>query len=113
VIPEKQLNSLKIKKKIRDKAGESVCYGNLGVAYYSLGDFKKAIEFNLKAEKIFEELGQINYLKLVYENTAKAYNKMDDFENAEKYKIKAEDLSELLKNPLLEILSMGPHNLKL
>ena len=92
MIPEKQLNSLKIKKKIRDKAGESVCYGNLGVAYYSLGDFKKAIEFNLKAEEIFEEIGQKHYLKIVYKNIVDVYEKMNNPEKAEEYKRKAEEI---------------------
>ena len=38
-----------------DKYGESNNYGNLGNAYYSLGDFEKAIEYlNLHLKKAIE-----------------------------------------------------------
>ncbi|NCN64988.1 MAG: tetratricopeptide repeat protein, partial [Candidatus Altiarchaeum hamiconexum] len=57
-----------------------------------LGNFRKAIEFYLKAEKIFEEIGQKHYLKFVYKNIAVVYEKMNDFEKAEKYKRKAEEI---------------------
>ena len=34
-------NSLKIAKEIGDKAGESVCYTNLGMAYDDLGNLDR------------------------------------------------------------------------
>ena len=39
-----------------DKAGESRCYTNLGVAYESLGDYTKAIEYHEKALVIKKEI---------------------------------------------------------
>lgn len=57
------LLSTEIVKEIGYKAGESICYTNLGNTYTNLSDFKKAIDYFLKAEKIFTETGQIHYLK--------------------------------------------------
>ncbi len=65
-----------------DKAGESTCYTNLGAAYRSLGDFRKAIEYSLKAERIFKELGQIHYLKRLYKNLSLSYEAAGDYANA-------------------------------
>jgi len=75
-------NSLKIKKKIRDKAGESVCYGNLGVAYYSLGDFKKAIEFLENSLKIKKEIGDKAGESACYTNLGIAYQSLGDSRKA-------------------------------
>ena len=74
------------------KAGESACYTNLGIAYDGLGNFRKAIEFYLKAEKIFAEIGQKHYLKIVYKNIAVVYEKMNNPEKVEEYKRKAEEI---------------------
>ena len=57
MISKKQLNSLKIFKEIGDKAGESACYTNLGMAYNGLGNFRKAIELHENSMKILKKLG--------------------------------------------------------
>jgi len=54
--------------------------------FRNLGDFKKAIEYYLKAEKIFSETGQTHHLKTVYFNLSLTYEKLGDEENAKKYK---------------------------
>jgi len=41
----------------KDRAGEANCYGNLGNAYDSLGDFRKAIEYSEKGLDIAREIG--------------------------------------------------------
>ena len=43
---------LKIAKEVGDKEGEGAAYCNLGVAYGSLGDFQKAMEYNERYLKI-------------------------------------------------------------
>ena len=48
---------LKIAKEIGDRAGEGRAYGNLGLAYQSLGDYQKAIEYHEKRLKIAKESG--------------------------------------------------------
>ena len=48
---------MKIAKEIGDGAGEGRAYGNLGIAYHSLGDYRKAIEYYEKDLKIAKEVG--------------------------------------------------------
>ncbi|PJB03612.1 MAG: hypothetical protein CO124_02195 [Candidatus Huberarchaeum crystalense] len=71
-------NSLKIKKEIGDKAGESKCYTNLGVAYDDLGDFKKAIVFLENSLKIAKEIGDKAGESNCYENLGIIYNKLNE-----------------------------------
>ena len=47
---------MKIAKEIGGKYGESSCYVNLGIAYQSLGDYTKAIEYYEKALVIKKEI---------------------------------------------------------
>jgi len=42
---------------VGDRAGEGGSYGNLGNAYHSLGDFRKAIEYHERHLKIAKEVG--------------------------------------------------------
>ena len=48
---------MKIAIEIGVRAGEGGAYGNLGNAYFSLGDFRKAIEYHEKHLKIAIEIG--------------------------------------------------------
>ena len=47
---------MKIAKEIGDRAGERRAYGNLGSAYWSLGDYREAIEHHEKHLKIAKEI---------------------------------------------------------
>ena len=44
-------------KEIGDLSGEGRAYGNIGIAYFSLGDFQKAIEYREKGLKVAKEIG--------------------------------------------------------
>ncbi|XP_067046336.1 tetratricopeptide repeat protein 28-like [Acropora muricata] len=48
---------LKNAKEIGDRVTEGQAYGNLGIAYQSLGDYQKAIEYQEKRLKISKEIG--------------------------------------------------------
>ena len=48
---------MKIAKEIGDRAGEGRAYGNLGNAYWSLGVYRKAIEYHGTHLKIAVEIG--------------------------------------------------------
>jgi len=75
-------NSLKLFKKIGYKAGESACYRNLGVIYYNLGDFRKAIEFLENSLKIKKEIGDKAGESACYTNLGIAYQSLGDSRKA-------------------------------
>ena len=76
---------LKITKEVGDKHGEGKIYGNLGIAYESLGQFKTAIHYynlNLKSSK---ELGDKHGEGQTYGNLGNAYRGLGDLEKAREY----------------------------
>ena len=79
------LKSLKIAKEIGDKGSEGAAYTNLGIAYYSLGDYKKAIEFHLKSLKIAKEIGDKSAEGGACTNLGSAYEFLGDYEKAIEY----------------------------
>ncbi|XP_078380662.1 uncharacterized protein LOC144663550 isoform X1 [Oculina patagonica] len=74
-----------IAKEVGDTAGEGRAYGNLGCAYGSLGDFKKAIEYHECDLKIAKELGDMAGEGDAYSNLGVAYRKLGDFKKAIEY----------------------------
>ncbi|XP_044169006.1 tetratricopeptide repeat protein 28-like [Acropora millepora] len=68
-----------------DRAGEGRAYGNLGIAYNSLGDFRKAIEYHEKDLKIAIEFGDRAREGLAYGNLGIAYQSLGNFRKAIKY----------------------------
>ena len=54
----------------------------LGIAYYSLGDFQKAIEYHERHLKISKEVGDRAGEGRAYGNLGNAYNSLGDFETA-------------------------------
>ena len=49
---------MSIAKEIGDRAGESICYINLGTAYFSLSDPQKAVEYYEKVMPLEKEMGK-------------------------------------------------------
>ncbi|CAH3129305.1 unnamed protein product, partial [Pocillopora meandrina] len=76
---------LKIAKEVGDKHGEGTAYGNLGNAYFSLGDFKKAIEYHNLHLKIAKEVGDKHGEGAAYGNLGNAYHRLGDFKKAIEY----------------------------
>jgi len=66
-------------------AGEGGAYGNLGNAYFSLGDFRRAIEYHQKGLKIAIEIGDRAREGLAYGNLGIAYFSLGDFRKAIQY----------------------------
>ena len=60
-------------------------YGNLGNAYFSLGDFKKAIEYHNLHLKISEEVGDKHGEGNAYSNLGSAYWMLGDLKKAVEY----------------------------
>ena len=76
---------MKIAIEIDDRAGEGGAYGNLGNAYDSLGDFRKAIEYHKKHLKIAIEIGDRAGEGRTYGSLGNAYRSLGDFRKAVEY----------------------------
>ena len=85
-VGEYQENGLKFAIEIGDRAGEGTPYWNLGDAYQSLGDDKKAIEHFQKQLKIAIEIGDQAREGSAYEyQLGIAYDSLGDCQKAIEY----------------------------
>ena len=82
-VPQPTLH-LKIAKEVGDKHGEGGAYGNLGNAYSSLGDLKKAIEYHNLHFKIAKEVGDKHGEGVAYGNLGNTYRRLGDFKEPPK-----------------------------
>ena len=76
---------MKIAIEIGDRAGEGAAYANLGNAFGSLGDFRKAIEYNEKQLKIGIEIGDRAGEGGAYGDLVNSYFSVGDFRKAIEY----------------------------
>ncbi|MBO1062230.1 MAG: tetratricopeptide repeat protein, partial [Aphanizomenon flos-aquae CP01] len=74
--------SLDIKKDIGDIQGESISLNNLGNAYYSLGQYERAIAFYQKSLDIFKEIGDIRGEANAWFNLGLSLEKVDREQDA-------------------------------
>ena len=65
-----------------DRAEEGKAYGNLGIAYHTLGDFQKAIEYHERNLKLSKEVGDKAGEGIAYGNLSNAYHRLGDFQKA-------------------------------
>ena len=70
---------------IGDRAGEGGAYGNLGNAYWSLGDYREANEYHEKVLKIAIEIGDRSGEGATYGNLGNAYQSLGDYRKAIEY----------------------------
>ena len=76
---------LKIAIEIGDRAREGRAYANLGIAYLSLGDFRKALEYHEKYLKIAIEISGQAGEGGAYGNLSNGYHSLSDFQKAFQY----------------------------
>ena len=70
---------------IGDRAGESSCYINLGIAYRSLGDYGKAIEYHDKSLEITKDIGDRAGESSCYINLGAAHHSLGDYRKTIEY----------------------------
>ena len=94
-------NIKKIAIEISDRAGEGTPYGNLGDAYQSLGDDKKAIEyFEKQLLKIAIEIGDQAGEGRAYHNIGIDFSCLEEIENAVDNFLSAVDVFNSLRSQL-------------
>ena len=76
---------MKIAKEIGDRAGEGYAYGNLGYAYQSLDDYRKATEYQETCLKIAKEIGDRDGKGGAYGNLGVAYDSLGDYRKTIEY----------------------------
>ena len=69
-------------KQAGNKYRECKAYNSLGVAYQSLGDYKKAIEFHQQSLSIAKEIGDRGLKDKAYTNLGCAYYSLSDYKKA-------------------------------
>ena len=87
--------SLKLCGKLKHALGAGVAYCNIGNVYEQKKNFPEAIKFYKRAEKKFEDLGDIIYLIRIYENLVHGYEQIKDINNLEKYQNKLKNLNQI------------------
>ena len=65
-----------------DRDREGAAYGNLGLAYYSLGNFKKAIKFHQQALGIFKDVESKDLEAMSHNHLGVAYYSVGDIKKA-------------------------------
>ena len=73
---------MKIAKELGDQRGEGGAYGSLGIAYRSVGDYRKATDNHEKHLKIAKEIGDQGGEGRAYGNLGTAYQSLGDYRKA-------------------------------
>ena len=72
-------------KQNNNKFEEGRAYGNLGIAYHSLGDFQRATEYHEKRLSIAKDVGDRAGEGRAYGNLGNTYRSLGDFQRAIEY----------------------------
>ena len=89
--------SFNIVDTIKQSESLAMVYQFKGVLAADMGQFLDAIDFYLKAVRIFEERNNENELSKIYNNIAILHSKLENFNQAIYYLLKAEKLNQKLK----------------
>ena len=79
---------MKIAIEIGHRGGQGGAYGNLGNAYQSLGEYRKAIEYHEKFLKIVIEIGDRGGEGAAYGNLGNTYRSLGEYQKAIAYQEK-------------------------
>ena len=77
--------ALQIYREIKDRKGEGISLGNLGLAYLSLGDYPKAIDYYQQSLAIAREIKDRQGEGISLRNLGNAYHSLGDYPKAIDY----------------------------
>ena len=80
-----QENALVISKEICDKQREADCYNNLGLVYYSLGEYGKAETYQKNALVLLKEIGYKQGEAACYGNLGSLFHSLGKYAEAKEY----------------------------
>ncbi len=98
---------LKACQKIGNRQGEGISLGNLGLAYYSLGEYRKAIEYHEQSLEIKREIGDRQGEGASLGNLGIAYYSLGEYRKAIEYHEQSLEISREIGNRQGEGISLG------
>lgn len=87
---------MKVYEELNDKNGITSCFNNIGTVYGNLGDYPRAMEFNLKSLAIAEDLGDKSGISYSYNNIGILYFDQGDYAKSLEYYSKSLKIDEEL-----------------
>ncbi len=94
------LKAIKLYGQVKDSAGISAAYSNLGTAYFYNNNLKLSLEYQLRALKIKEALNQPNGVASVLVNIGNIYIQQEQFPLARDHYKRALDIFTAQNNPM-------------
>ncbi len=91
-------------KIIKNKYSLANLYNNIGAMYDKKKEFKKSLEYHIKALENFELINRISGVMKSYNNIGNVYTKLGAYDKAEYYLLKAKDL--IIRDENIEMLSI-------
>jgi tetratricopeptide (TPR) repeat protein len=98
---------LKIAQEIKDRKGEGQSLGNLGIAYLSMGDYPKAIEYLKRSLKIAQEIKDRQGESASLGNLGNAYYSLGDYPKAIEFHERSLKIAQEIKDRLMEGAALG------
>ncbi len=98
---------LKVARKLKDRQSEGNRLGNLGLAYFSLGEYRKAIEYHGQSLEISREIGDRSGEGNSLGNLGLAYYSLGEYRKAIEYHEQALKISREIGSKLGESQDLG------
>lgn len=95
--------SLSLAIRTNNKRAIGYSYNGLGIISTRQKKYEEALDYFIRAEKIWKEIGDMRLLIQTYQNMADTYRELELFDKAEKYLTLAIEMSSLIKVPDLMV----------
>ncbi len=92
--------ALEVNSSIGNLLQNAIILLNLGIYYFDICNYEKAIEYYLEAESLFKTLGDKNNLGITFINLGEVYSVLCEYEKAIDVLNKASEIFDLLDNKI-------------